>query len=79
MHVSQKSHNILNPITALCETANPCQNGAACDVTGNALTCACQLGFTGIHCETGITWYVLIYLKGVFGGFLCASYCAGVP
>ena len=55
MHVSQKSHNILNPITALCETANPCQNGAACDVTGNALTCACQLGFTGIHCETGIT------------------------
>ncbi|KAK3106526.1 hypothetical protein FSP39_021900 [Pinctada imbricata] len=34
--------------------SNPCQNGAACQVTGDSYRCNCQAGYNGMNCETNI-------------------------
>ncbi|VDK78277.1 unnamed protein product [Litomosoides sigmodontis] len=38
----------------LCNSINPCKNGAACRDLWNKRVCECRPGFTGIFCETKI-------------------------
>ncbi len=34
--------------------SNPCENGGICSDVANGYTCACQSGYTGDECQTGI-------------------------
>jgi hypothetical protein len=34
--------------------SSPCQNGGTCTDDVNGYTCACDAGYTGTNCETGI-------------------------
>ena len=34
--------------------SNPCENGGTCTDVPNGYTCACQSGYTGDECQTGI-------------------------
>ena len=34
--------------------SSPCQNGGTCTDDVNGYTCACDAGYTGTNCETGM-------------------------
>ena len=42
-------------LDAISCSSNPCQNGATCVNRLEAYECVCAHGWTGVHCETGVT------------------------
>ena len=40
-------------------SSTPCQNSATCNDAVNAYTCDCAAGYTGTHCETGMTYHFI--------------------
>jgi hypothetical protein len=39
--------------SVLCDS-NPCQNGGTCSGQYDVITCACPVGYSGVHCQTNI-------------------------
>ena len=42
--------------------SNPCSNGATCQNYVNGYTCLCPIGYTGVHCEQGNYYYVIVFV-----------------
>ena len=47
-----------------CEP-NPCEHGGTCTDGVNSYTCECVDGYTGVNCETGMTFIIYITNKKV--------------
>ena len=41
--------------------SNPCQNGCLCTDEVNGYTCSTLAGYTGVHCETGMSFVWVHY------------------
>ncbi len=41
--------------------SSPCMYGATCIDSVNQYDCTCADGYTGIHCETGISFYIVLF------------------
>ena len=40
---------------SLCPTQNVCSNSGTCYIVSGYIRCVCQLGYTGVFCETPTT------------------------
>ena len=55
-------------------TSGPCQNGATCSELVNGYQCVCPMGYTGVHCEEGMSWCEFWYHLAVDSSFVVESY-----
>ncbi|XP_074655738.1 basement membrane-specific heparan sulfate proteoglycan core protein-like [Tubulanus polymorphus] len=47
-----------------CVTNRPCQNGGKCEAVGDSFICMCPLGFSGRTCNSRVTLYSSVRLRG---------------
>lgn len=47
-------------VAAYC-TSSPCINNGTCVETTCGMTCTCQLGYTGVYCQTGTVTMAMQY------------------